>query len=182
MVDPSYVDESWIGTSTEIHQPNPNAVWLIPRMKQLIDTNYPGTKFSITEWSSTADGDITGGLVTADVLGIFGRYGVDAATYWATPDAKGPVGLAYWLYRGSGTYFGSKTAQVNFATSNAANTYGIYAATEGNKLSLVILNKDTKPLGLDLSNVPHGNYFMRHFGGVSGVAKWQVCPRSRLAG
>ncbi len=69
-------------------------------MKQLINDNYPGTKFSISEWSSTADGDITGGLVTADVLGIFGRYGVDVATYWSNPDAKGPVGLAYWLYRG----------------------------------------------------------------------------------
>ncbi|CCA75148.1 hypothetical protein PIIN_09132 [Serendipita indica DSM 11827] len=172
--DPSYVDESWAGSNPQNHQPNPTAIWLIPRMKQLIDINYPGTKLSISEWSSTADGDITGGLVTVDVLGLFGRYGVDVATYWSNPDSKGPVGLAYWLYRGFGTYFGSKTAQVNFATSNAANTYGIYAATEGNKLSMVIVNKDTKPLGMDLSNVPHGNYFMRHFGGAAGVAKWQT--------
>ncbi|KAG8824630.1 hypothetical protein FRC17_009065 [Serendipita sp. 399] len=172
--DPSYVDESWIGTDPQCHQPNNRAVWLIPRMKQLIDNNYSGTKLSISEWSSTADGDITGGLVTADVLGIFGRYGVDVATYWSNPDAKGPVGLAYWLYRGSGTFFGSKTAQVNFATSNAANTYGIYAATEGSVLSFVIVNKDTKPLAFDLSNVPQGQYFLRHFGGAAGVAKWQT--------
>jgi hypothetical protein len=69
-------------------------------MKQLIAANYPGTKLSISEWASTADGDITGGLVTVDSLGIFGQYGVDVATYWSNPDAKGPVGLAYWLYRG----------------------------------------------------------------------------------
>lgn len=172
--DPGYVDESWIGTNKENHQPNQNAVWLIPRMKQLIASNYPGTKLSISEWSSSNDGDVTGGLVTVDTLGIFGRYGLDAATYWATPDAKGPVGLAYWLYRGAGTYFGSKTAQVNFANSDAANTYGIYAATEGSKLSVVILNKDTKPLSFDLSNLPHATYFMRHFGGAAGVAKWQT--------
>jgi hypothetical protein len=69
-------------------------------MKQLISDNYPGTKLSISEWASTADDAIQGGLVTADVLGIFGRYGVDTATYWSNPDAKGPVGLAFWLYRG----------------------------------------------------------------------------------
>ena len=71
-------------------------------MQQLIAQNYPGTKLSISEWSSTADTDITGGLVAADVLGIYGREGVDSATYWATPDEKGPIGLAYWLYRGYG--------------------------------------------------------------------------------
>jgi hypothetical protein len=69
-------------------------------MKTLIDINYPGTKLSISEWASTADNDITGGLLTVDSLGIFGQYGVDAATYWATPGEQAPVGLAYWLYRG----------------------------------------------------------------------------------
>jgi hypothetical protein len=58
-------------------------------MKQLIDQYYPGTKLSISEWSSTADNDITGGLVTVDQLGIYGHFGVDSATYWATPDEKG---------------------------------------------------------------------------------------------
>jgi hypothetical protein len=75
-------------------------VWLIPRMQQLIQIYYPGTKLSISEWSSGADSDITGGLLTADVLGIYGRYGVDSATYWSTPDEMGPTGLAYWLYNG----------------------------------------------------------------------------------
>jgi len=69
-------------------------------MKQLISDNYPGTKLSISEWASTADDAIEGGLVTADVLGLYGKYGVDAATYWSNPDAKGPVGLGFWLYRG----------------------------------------------------------------------------------
>ena len=98
--DPSYVDESWVGTNPQNHQPNPTAVWLIPRMKQLIQQNYPGTKLSISEWSSTNDNDITGGLVTADALGLFGVYGVDQATYWYQPNETGPVGLAFWLFRG----------------------------------------------------------------------------------
>ena len=58
-------------------------------MKALIAQYYPGTKLSISEWSSNADSDITGGLVAVDQLGIYGQFGVDSATYWATPDPKG---------------------------------------------------------------------------------------------
>jgi hypothetical protein len=73
-------------------------------MQALIAENYPGTKLSISEWNGMNDQDVTGGLATADALGIFGKYGVDAATYWATPDALSPAGLAYWLYRGYASF------------------------------------------------------------------------------
>lgn len=99
--DPTYVDESWIGTSTpQNYQPNATIVELIPRMQALIAQYYPGTKFSVSEWSANGDTDIVGGLVTADSLGIFGRYKLDSATYWGTVDSTVPTGLAYWLYRG----------------------------------------------------------------------------------
>ena len=72
-------------------------------MHLLIAQHFPGTKLSVSEWSATTETDITGGLVTADTLGIFGREGLDSATYWATPSAMGPTGLAYWLFRGYGS-------------------------------------------------------------------------------
>ncbi|KAG6874169.1 hypothetical protein C0995_005587 [Termitomyces sp. Mi166 len=172
--DTSYVDESWVGVDPQNHQWNPTVVELIPRFKTLIDINYPGTKLSIGEWSSAKDTDVTGGLVTADSLGIFGQYGVDSATYWATPDELGPVGLAYWLYRGYGTYFGSSSAQVNFSNPQP-DILGLYAGTENRSLSLVIINKDPAvSVAWDLVDVPLGNYFMRHFGGAAGIAKWQT--------
>ncbi|KAF9466233.1 glycoside hydrolase family 44-domain-containing protein [Collybia nuda] len=173
--DTSYVDESWVGSDPQNHQWNPTAVSLIPRFRTLIDQLYPGTKLSIGEWSSTNDNDLTGGLVTADVLGIFGKYKLDAATYWATPNELGPVGLAYWLYRGAGNFFGRSSAQVNLATPNP-DTQGVYAGTEGgNTLSLVIINKNpNSPIAFDMSNVPAGNYLLRHFGGGAGLVKWQT--------
>ncbi|KAG8988584.1 hypothetical protein FRB90_002671 [Tulasnella sp. 427] len=171
--DPSYVDESWVSNNPPNHQPNNKAVWLIPRMQQLIAQYYPGTKLSISEWASTADGDVTGGLVTADSLGIFGRYGVDTATYWATPDEKGPVGLAYWLYRGYGTYFGANSVQVNMADV-IDGVFGLYAGVDSGKVSLVWINKNTTPMAFYISNVPTGKYFVRHFGGAAGNAKWQT--------
>ena len=104
--DPGYVDESYIGTSVPAQwsQPNPNAVWLIPRMRQLIAQHFPGTKLSISEWSSTADTDVTGGLVTVDQLGVYGREGVDSATYWGHGGREGPgwarVLAVQWVRRG----------------------------------------------------------------------------------
>ncbi|KJA27031.1 glycoside hydrolase family 44 protein [Hypholoma sublateritium FD-334 SS-4] len=179
--DTSYVDESWVGTSApQNHQWNPTAISLIPRFQILIDQNYPGMKLSISEWSSTDDTDITGGLVTVDVLGLFGQYGVDSSTYWATPDEMGPIGLAYWLYRGYGTFFASATAQVNLATP-LPDTQGVYAGTQDGKLSLVIVNKNPDvPISFYLANVPTDTYFVRHFGGQAGVAKWQASNTSRL--
>jgi hypothetical protein len=98
--DTSYIDESWVGVNPQNHQWSSGTVELIPRFQILIDQNYPNTKLSISEWSTGADTDITGGLLAVDCLGIFGKYKLDSATYWATPDELGPIGLAYWLYRG----------------------------------------------------------------------------------
>ncbi|KAJ7237051.1 glycoside hydrolase family 44-domain-containing protein [Mycena haematopus] len=173
--DTTYVDESWIGVPPQQnHQWDNTVVSLIPRMRTLIDINYPGTKLSISEFSSTDDTDLTGGLVTVDMLGIFGQQKLDSATYWATPDELGPIGLAYWLYRGFGVNFGANSAQVNMATPNP-DTQGVYAATEDGKLSVVIVNKNPDtPIAFALANMPFGSYFVRHFGGEAGIAKWQT--------
>jgi hypothetical protein len=73
-----------------------------------------------------------------------------------------------------GVHFGANSAQVNLATPNP-DTQGVYAATENGKLSVVIVNKNPdKPITFALANMPFGSYFMRHFGGEAGVAKWQV--------
>ncbi|TFK72335.1 hypothetical protein BDN72DRAFT_334184 [Pluteus cervinus] len=184
--DPTYVDESWIGQDPQNHQPKPDTVQLIPRIKSLISQYYPGTKFSIGEWSSNAPEDeLTGGLFAADVLGIWGKYGVDSATYWATPGEQSPVGLAYWLYRGYGTYFGDNSAQVTLANPRP-DVLGLYAAvgkagpafeaaTHGKQvLSLVAINKSgNETVAFDLAGVPTGKYFLRHFGAGAGPAKWQ---------
>ncbi|CAL1698040.1 unnamed protein product [Somion occarium] len=174
--DPTYIDESWISGTPSNSQPNPDRVMLIPRMQALIEKYYPGTKLSIGEWSSTSDTDLTGGLLTVDVLGIFGRYKLDQATYWATPDEKGPIGLAYWLFRGYGTYFGDLNAQVSIPKIDP-DVLSVYAGTNilRNNATLIIVNKHPKdPVALDLAGVPKGTYFLRHFGGQAGIAKFQT--------
>jgi hypothetical protein len=59
--------------------------------------------------------------------------------------------------------------------NNDEDVLGVYASTtDGKKPTLVIVNKDVFPVNLAISNIPAGTYFMRHFGGAAGVAKWQV--------
>lgn len=185
--DTGYVDESWVGKDPQNHQWSPDTVSLIPRLKTLINIYYPGTKLSVGEWSSNApDTEPTGGLVTADSLGIFGRYGLDGATYWGTAGPQTPVGTAFWLFRGYGIYFGDKSAQVNFSNPRP-DVLGLYAtigkpgpsapATIAGKdvLSLVIINKAAnETMAFDLANLPTGKYYLRHFGGLAGVAKWDT--------
>jgi hypothetical protein len=67
--DTNYGDESWI--NARIH--------LIPRMKGWVASNYPGLKIGITEYNWGADNNINGAVAQADVLGIFGREGLDLA-------------------------------------------------------------------------------------------------------
>ena len=84
--------------------------------------------------------------------------------------------LTSWvrLWCRHGTRFGSKSVQVNMADRDE-DVLGVYASTsDGTTPTLVIVNKDVRPVNLAISNVPAGTYFLRHFGGAAGIAKWQV--------
>jgi hypothetical protein len=73
-----------------------------------------------------------------------------------------------------GVFFGSSSVQVDLATPNP-DTQGVYAAIEHGKLSLVVVNKNPDtPIAFNLLGILPGSYFLRHFGGAAGVAKWQA--------
>ena len=73
--DPNYVDESWIN----------DRVQLIRRVKNWVNTFYPGTQVGITEYNWGGENHINGATAQADILGIFGREGLDMAARWTTP-------------------------------------------------------------------------------------------------
>ena len=95
--DASYVDPSWINS----------VVKLIPRLKGWVANYYPGTKIGITEYNWGAEGHINGATAQADILGIFGREGLDYATRWTTPASSTPTFKAMKLFR---NYDGNKSA------------------------------------------------------------------------
>ena len=146
--DPTYADESWIADVAE----GPY-VRLIPRMKEWVAANYPGTKLAITEYNWGALDHINGALAQADVLGIFGREGLDLATLWGPPDADEPGAFAFRMYRnydGAGSAFGETSVH---AASADQEQLSIYAARRGSDgaLTLIVINKTAAPLTSELT-------------------------------
>ena len=141
--DPTYTDESWIN----------DTVRLIPRMHDWVNTYYPGTKLALSEYNWGGLESINGALSQADVLGIFGREGLDLATLWAPPTATQPGAFAFRMYRnydGAGHGFGEVSVQ---ATSADQETLAIYAALRSadNALTVVVINKTANSLTSQIS-------------------------------
>lgn len=133
--DPTYLD-----TASWIDEP----IYMIPRMRQWVADNYPGTKIAIGEYNYGALTHINGALAQADVLGIFGRERLDLATLWDPPQSNTDPGAfafrMYLNYDGAGGKFGDMS--VNAVSTNQSQL-AIYAAhrTADNALTLMVINK-----------------------------------------
>ncbi len=154
--DPSYVDESWISTTgiTDVR--------LLRRMRGWVDTHYPGTKLAITEYNFGALDHINGALAQADVLGVFGREGVDLATLWGPPEtwapstglfSNKPGGFAFRMYRnvdGAGAGFGDTSVEAASDDQGRLSVYGSVDSRDGS-LKAMVINKTDTPLISTLS-------------------------------
>ncbi|MDX2169683.1 MAG: glycoside hydrolase family 44 protein [Deltaproteobacteria bacterium] len=135
--DANYTDESWIN----------EPVRLLPRMRDWVNANYPGTKLAIGEYNWGAPEHVNGALAQADVLGIFGREGLDLATLWDPPTATQPLAFAFRMYRnydGAGGSFGDTGVA---ASSADQATLAVYAAERGadGALTIIAINKTATP-------------------------------------
>ncbi len=136
--DPTYVDESWI------EEP----VRLIPRMREWVDNFYPGTKLAMTEYNWGALNHINGALAQADVLGIFGREGLDLATLWDPPAGSDPGAFAFRMYRnydGQGSTFGDQSLMAASVDQEKLSIYAARRSSDG-ALTLMIINKSSGAL------------------------------------
>ncbi|WP_295390594.1 glycoside hydrolase family 44 protein [uncultured Thiodictyon sp.] len=161
--DPTYVDESWIAAAG----PDGGIVRLIPRMREWVRSNYPGTKLAITEYNWGAPEHINGALAQADVLGIFGREGLDFATLWSPPASTEPAAFAFRIYRnydGAGGRFGETSVS---ASSNAQDRLACYAAEETatGALTLIVINKTADALSAPLT--------LSHFAPAGTLQGWR---------
>jgi len=158
--DQNYTDESWIGSAG-----GGGKVYLIPRMKQWVNQYYPGTKIGITEYNWGAESNINGATALADVLGIFGREGLDLATYWTAPSVNTPVYEAMKLYRnydGSKSTFGDTSVSDVVPNADAISSFAALRAKDG-ALTIIVINKQ-------LSTDTDVLFNIKNFSGT-GVAK-----------
>jgi uncharacterized protein (TIGR03437 family) len=117
---------------------------LIRNMSAWVTNNYPGTKLAITEYNWGALGSITGAVAEADILGIFGREGLDLGTVWPsvtlTPSVPGAFAFQMYVnYDGNGNQFGETSIS---ATTTDPDTLDIFAAQRSDMaLTIMVLNK-----------------------------------------
>jgi len=84
-------------------------------------------------------------VAQADVLGIFGMYGLDMATLWGPPDptTQVPGLMAYEIYRnydGSNSKFGDTALASTSANQGTLSVYGALR-TSDNAVTVMVINK-----------------------------------------
>ena len=145
--DPTYVDESWISDRVE----------LIPRLRTWVNAYYPGTSIGITEYNWGAESHINGATAQADILGIFGREGLDLAARWATPASSTPTYKAMKMYRnydGNQSTFGDTSVAATTPDPDSLAVFAAHRSTDG-ALTVMVISKNlsgTTPATINIAN------------------------------
>jgi len=131
---------------------------MIPRLQGKIATAFSGKAapgLSFSEYNAGCETTIEGGVAEADLLGIFGREGVYAATAWPLKGVTTNGALANYLvaafdlyrnYDGAGSTVGDTAVLAQ--TTDVENT-SVYAFTQSNApghVDVVAINKSSGPL------------------------------------
>ena len=129
---------------------------LIPRLEAKIAASAPGTKLAFTEYNNGCEADISGGVAEADTLGVFGQYGVFAATAWplmsAAPGKNWLVGAfdAYRNYDGSGATVGSLALAAASSDVTQVSVYAFAHPGQMTGVDVVAINRTTAPIAIEL--------------------------------
>jgi hypothetical protein len=136
--DTGYQETSWVEQNVN------GPIELIPRLMKKIADHYPGTKLSISEYNYGAGGDISGGIAQADVLGIFGREGMFAATMWELSGSSAYIFAGFAMFRnydGKGAVFGDTSVSATTSASDKGSVYASVASADGTNVVVVAINK-----------------------------------------
>jgi hypothetical protein len=139
--DTTYTETSWITQCCGL-----GPIYLIPRLQAKIDQHYPGTKLSISEYNYGAGGDISGGIAQADVLGVYGREGLFAASVWLMSSTNTFLYAGFAMYRnydGNGATFGDTSIAASTSAVDATSVYASVFAQNPTNVMVVAINKTT---------------------------------------
>ncbi len=140
--DPSYTEDSWIGQWYSSFLP------LIPRVQQSIQTYNAGTKLAFSEYNYGGEGHVSGGIATADALGIYGKYGVYMANYWKmvnTTEEAPYSSVAFKIYNNydsQNSKFGDTKVKAETSDIENSSIYGSVFKDSDNRLHMIVMNKN----------------------------------------
>jgi len=169
--DPNYVDQSWINQVGI----NGGKVNLIPNLKSWVNQYYPGLQVGITEYNWGDEANLNGATTQADILGIFGREGLDLATRWTVPVNPSPTYLAMEMYRnydGKLSTFGDTSVSAGVANPDNLSSFAAVRSSDG-ALTVMVINKQTgsTPVTISLAN----------FGTTGTADSWQISSATQTA-
>jgi Glycoside hydrolase family 44 len=138
--DTSYIwpngELSWIDEWYSSYLP------IIPRLQKSINTYYPDTNLTFTEYAYGGETHWSGGIATTDVLGIYGKYGVYLASYWGDGNYVDAAVKIYTNYDNNKSKFGD--TEVYSTMSDTADS-SIYASVFNGytcEMHLIVINKN----------------------------------------
>ncbi|HEY4990438.1 MAG TPA: glycoside hydrolase family 44 protein [Opitutaceae bacterium] len=136
--DKTFVENSWVQQYFSQFLP-----W-IPNIQASISAHFPGTKLSFTEYNYGGESDISGGIAQADVLGIYGKFGVYLGCVWILHGSPAPLytSAAFNLYLnfdGKNGKFGA--TGISETDSDTVNTSAYASVDAAGTLHVVVLNK-----------------------------------------
>jgi hypothetical protein len=146
---PNYTTDS---NYTSSCNPPQQAPQLIPMLQKWVANDYPGTKTGIDEYNFGGLESINGAVVQADILGIFGRQGLDLGALWPTGEysSQGPGNYAFAMYRNydlrnDGATFGDTYLYSTSVSggADAENQLAVYGAQRSSDqaITIMVINK-----------------------------------------
>jgi hypothetical protein len=151
--DPNYTQPNYI---TDANYTSNCAVPLqapqvIPMLKSWVANDYPGTKTSIDEYNFGGLESINGAVTQADILGIFGREGLDLGSFWPSTNddtQQQPANYSFAMYRnydGKDSAFGDVYLWATSTASGAdaegqLSVYGAQRSSDG-AITVMVINK-----------------------------------------
>ena len=137
--DSSYVENGWIGQYF-----HPQSAAIIRKTQRIIGQQYPGTKLAVTEFNYGGTTHISGAIAMADVLGIFGAYGVYFSSLWG--EHTGYVASAYRMYRnydGHGGTFGDLSVQGASSDNRNSAIHAARKSGDTGTLHIIAINRSS---------------------------------------
>lgn len=150
LYEDGYIENSWIADTGAEFFP------LLPNLQQSIDTYYPDTKLSVSEYNFDGGDHISGAVVQADMLGIFAEYGVYFASIWSFDNNDYQLAAInmFTNYDGMGNRFGNTLVKSEYDRTDISVYSSIDGVDEG-KVKIMVINRslhEETPVNISLSS------------------------------
>jgi hypothetical protein len=176
--DPNFQDPSWYGDIGI----NGRVLNWIHTLQAMVSTYHPGLQVGCTEYNWGDEPNLNGATTQADVLGIYGREGLDLATRWTVADNTNTTPITYYVtylasqiyrnYDGKNSTFGDTGVSAATANPDLLSAFAGVRSSDG-ALTVMVINKQhgSTPVNVSLAN----------FAAAGTAQAWQINSASQTS-